>query len=171
MILYDTEPQKRQTNITKWQIIFDNGIQHFKMMRLKCGRLSTRILRQYQFSCSVMSDSFQLQHARLPTSGAYSNSCPLRRWWHPTISSSVVPFSSHLQSFPASGSFPMSRFFASAGQRIGVSASASVLLISIQDWFPLGLTAWISLPSKRLSRVFSNTTVQKHRFFGVHLSL
>ena len=141
------------------------------MMRLKCGRLSTRrsISRQYQFSCSVMSNSFQLQHARLPTSGAYSNSCPSHQWWHPTISSSVVLFSSHLQSFPASGPFYKSQFFTSGDQSIG--ASASVLLISIQDWFPLGLTGCISLPSKRLSRVFSNTTVQKHQFFGAQLSL
>ena len=164
---------ERWTNITKWQIILDNGIQHFKMMILKCGRLSTRrsILRQYQFSCSVVSNSLQLQHARLLTSGAYSNSCPSCWWWHPTISSCVVPFSSCLQSFPSPGSFPMNLFFASVGQSIGVSASTPVLPKSIQDWFPLGLTGWISLPSKRLSRVFSNTTVQKHRFFGAQLSL
>ena len=97
--------------------------------------------------------------------GAYSNSCPSSQWCHPTISSSVVPFSSHLQSFPASGSFPMSQFFTSSGQSIGVSASASVLPMNIQDWFPLGWTGWISLQSKGLSRVFSNTTVQKHQFF------
>ena len=105
-----------------------------------------------------------LQHSRLPcpspTPGAYSNSCPLSWWWHPTISSSVVPFSFHLQSFSASRSFPMSQFFASGGQNIGVSASASVLPMNIQDWSPLGLTGWISLLSKGLSRVFSNTTVQ-----------
>ena len=131
-----------------------------------------------QFSHSVVSDSLWLhglQHARLPcplpTPGAYSNSCPLSWWCHPTISSSVIPFSSHLQSFPASGSFPMSQFFASGGQSIGVSASASVLPMNIQDWFPLGWTGWISLQSKELSRVFSNTTVQKHQFFGAQLSL
>ena len=111
-----------------------------------------------------------LQHARLPcpstTPGAYSNSCPLSWWYHPTISWSVVPFSSHLQSFPASGSFPMSQFFASGGQSIGASASASVLPVNIQDWFLLGLTVFISFQSKGLSRVFSNTTVQKHQFFG-----
>ena len=115
-----------------------------------------------------------LQHARLPcpspTPGACSNSCPLSRWSHPTISSSVVPFSSLLQSFSASGAFPMSQFFA-GGQSIGVSASASVLPVNIQDWFPLGWTGWISLKSKGLSRVFSNTTVQKHQFFGTQLSL
>ena len=95
-----------------------------------------------------------------------------KNWWcHPTISSSVIPFSSHLHSFPASGSSPMSQFFASGGQSIGVSASASVLPISIQDWFPLGLTGWISLQSKGLSRVFSNITVQKHQFFSTQLSL
>ena len=96
-----------------------------------------------------------------PTPRACSNSCPSSQWCHPTISSSVVPFSSCLQSFPASGSFPMSQLFASGGQSVGVSASASVPPMNIQDWFPLGLTGWISLLSKELSRVFSNTTVQK----------
>ena len=131
-----------------------------------------------QFSRSVMSDSLRphrLQHVRLPcpspSLGACSNSCPSGWWCHPTISSSVVPFSSCLQSFPASGSFPMSQFFESGGQNIGVSASASVLPVNIQDWFPLGWTGWISLKSKGLSRVFSNTTVQKHQFFSVQLSL
>ena len=116
-----------------------------------------------------------LQHIRLPCPSpalrACSNSCPLSRWCHPTISSSVFPFSSCLQSFPASGSFPMSQFFSSGGQRIGVSASASVLPMNIQDWFPLGWTGCISLQSKGLSRVFSNTTVQKHQFFSAQLSL
>ena len=131
-----------------------------------------------QFSCSVVSNSLQLhglQHARLPcpspTSGACSNSCPLSWWCHPTISSSVVPFSSCLQSFPASGSFLMSQFFVSGGQIMGVSPSVSVLPMNIQDWFPLGLTGWISLQSKGLSRAFSNTSVQKHQFFGAQLSL
>ena len=96
-----------------------------------------------------------------PTPGVYSNSYPLSQWYHPTISSSVVPFSSCLQSFPASGSFPMSPFFTSGGQSIGVSDSASVLPKNTQDWFPLGWTGWVSLQSKGLSRVFSNTTVQK----------
>ena len=130
-----------------------------------------------QFSHSVMSDSLWphgLQHASLPcpspTPGAYSNSIPSSRWCHPTISSSVISFSSRLQSFPASGSFPMSQFFILGGQSIGVSASASVLPMNIQDWFPLGLTGWISLPSKGLSRVFANITVQKHQFFGAQLS-
>ena len=130
-----------------------------------------------QFSHSVMSDSLrphELQHARLPcplpTPGAFSNSCPLSQWCHPTLSSSA-PFSSCLQSFLASGSFQMSQFFTSGGQSIRVSASASVLPMNIQDWFPLGLTIWISLQSKELSRVFSNMTVQKHQLFDVQLSL
>ena len=106
-----------------------------------------------------------------PTPGAYRNSCLLSRWCHPTISSSVVPLSSCLQSFPASGSFPRSQFFVSGGQSIGVSASASVLPKNIQDWFPLGLTGLISLQSKGLSRVFSSTTIQKHQFFGAQPSL
>ena len=120
-----------------------------------------------QFSHSVMSDSLRphgLQHARLPcpspTPRACSNSCPSSRWWHPTILSSVIPFSSCLQSFPASESFPVSQFFTSGGQSVGTSASTSVLLMNIHDWFPLGLTDWIYLQSKGLSRVFSNTTVQ-----------
>ena len=116
-----------------------------------------------------------LQHARLPcpspTRRAYSNSCPSYWWCHPTISSSIIPFSSCLQSFPASGCFQMSQFFASGSQSIGVSASASVLPMNIQDWYPLGWTGWISLQSMGLSRVFSNTTVQKHQFFGAQLSL
>ena len=115
------------------------------------------------------------QHARppcpSPTPGVHSNSRPSSQWCHPAISSSVVPFSSHLQSFPASGSFQMSQFFASGGQSIRVSASALILPMNIQDWFPLGWIGWISLQSKGLSRVFSNTTVQKHQFFGAQLSL
>ena len=129
-----------------------------------------------QFSCSVVSDSMQppaLQHARLPcpspTPGVCSNSCPSSQWCHPTISSSVIPFSSCPQSFPASGSFPRNQFFASGGQSIGVLASASVLPMNIQDWFPLGWTGLMSLQSKGLSRVFSNTIVQKHQFFGAQL--
>ena len=131
-----------------------------------------------QLRRSVVSNSLlphQLQHARPPCSspipGVYTNSCPSNRWCHPTISSSVVPFSSHLQSFPASGSFPVSQFFTSGSRSIGVSASASVLPMNIQDWFPLGWTGWISLQSKELSRVFLNTTVQNHQFFSAQLSL
>ena len=130
-----------------------------------------------QFSHSIVSDSLWphgLQHARppcpSPTQGVYSNSCPFSRWCHPTISSSVVPFSSCPQSFPASGSFQMSQLFTSGGPSIGVSASTSVLPMNIQDSSPLGWTGWISLQSKGLSRVFSNTTVQKHRFFGTQPS-
>ena len=116
-----------------------------------------------------------LQHARppypSPTPGVYPNSCPLSWWCHPTISSSAIPFSSCLQSFPTSGSFQMSQLFASDGQSIGVSASTSVLLVNIQDWSPFGCTGWTSLQSKGLLRVFSNTTVHKHRFFSAQLSL
>ena len=130
------------------------------------------------FSFSVVSDSLRphgLQHTRIPcpspTPGAYSNSCPSNWWCHPTISSSVIPFSSCLQSFPASGSFLMSQLFTSGGQSIGVSASASVLPMNIHDWFSLGLPGLISLQSKVLSRVFSNTTVQKHQIFHSQPSL
>ena len=141
------------------------------------GNLAQHSTLSSQFSLSVVSDSLRphgLQHARLPspspTPGAYSNSCPSSQWCHPTISS-WVPFSSRLQSFPASGSFPRSQFFTSGGQSIGVSASASVLPMNIQDWFPLGWTGWISSQSKGLSGVFSNTTVQKQQFFSAQLSL
>ena len=139
------------------------------------------ITSSVHFSRSVVSGSLLphgLQYARppcpsngLPTPRVYSNSCPLSQWCHPTTSSSVGPFSSRLQSFPASGSFQMSQFFTSGGQSIGVSALASILPMNIQDWFPLGLTGLTSLQSKRLSRVFSNTTVQKHQFFSAQLSL
>ena len=129
----------------------------------------------FLFSCSVVTNSLwphELQHARLPcpslTPGVCSNSCPLSWWCHPTISSSVTSFSSNLQSFPSSGSFPMSWLFTSGGQATG--ASASVLLMIIQVWFPLGLTGLILL-SKGLSRVFSSTTVQRHQFFSTQPSL
>ena len=137
--------------------------------------LALIITNSVQFSCSVISDSSQLHglhHARplCPslTSRVYSNSRPLSHWCHPTISSSVVPFSSHFQSSPESGSFQISQFFPSDNQSIGVSASASVLPMNIRDLFPLGWTGWISLQSKGLSRVSSNTTVQKHQFFGTN---
>ena len=133
--------------------------------------------KSVRFSHSVVSKSLWphgLQHTRLPcpspTPGPCWNSCPLSQWCHPTISSLVIPFSSCLQSFPASGSFPVSQLFASGGQSIGVSASASVLPMNSQDLSPLGWTGWISLQSKGLSRVFSNTTVQKHQFFGAQLT-
>ena len=134
-----------------------------------------------QFNRSVLSDSLQpheqqppWQHARptcpSPTLRVYSNSCPSSRWCQPAISSSVIPFSSWPQSLPASGSFPMSQLFTWGGQSIGLSASALLLPKNTQDWSPLGWTGWISLQSKGLSRVFSNTTVQKHQFFSDQLS-
>jgi len=129
-----------------------------------------------QFSRSAVSDSLQPrepQHPRppcpTPTSVAYPNSCLLSRWCHPTISSSVIPFSSCPKSFPTSGSFPVSHLFASGGQSTGVSALASFLPKNNQHWSPLEWTAWISLQSKGLARIFSNTTVQKHQFFAVQL--
>ena len=135
------------------------------------------VFSSVQFSHSVVSNSlwpYELQHASppcpSPTPGVHTNSCPLSRWCHPSISSSVVPFSSCPQYFQASGSFPMSQLFTSSGQSIGVSASTSVLLVNTQDW-SIGWTGWISLQSKELSRVFSNTTVQKHQFFSAQLSL
>ena len=144
-----------------------SGLTSFRMDWL--GLLAVR---------AVVFNSLQphgLQHTRppspSPTPGVYSNSCPFSQWCHPTISSSVVPFSSCLLPFPVSGSFQITQFFASGGQSIGVSASASVLPVNIQDWLPLGWSGWISLLFKGLSRVFSNTTVQKHQFFGAQLSL
>ena len=138
---------------------------------------ASQLLESVQFSHSAMSDSLwphESHHARppcpLPTPRVYSDSCPLSRWCHPAISSCVIPFSSCPQSLPASESFPMSQLFAWGGQSIGVSASASVLPMNTQDWSPLGWTGWISLQSKGLWRAFSNTTVQKHQFFGAQLS-
>ena len=141
-------------------------------------------IRSFQFSHSVVSDSLQpyeSQHTSTPstpahacpspTPGVHQSPCPWSQWCHPTISSSVIPFSSCSQYFPASVSFPMSQLFASGGQNIGVSASTSVLPMHTQDWSPLGWISWISLQSKGLSRVFSNTTVQKHQFFGAQPSL
>ena len=146
--------------------------------------LKTICMQSVQFSHSVISNwviaiwlvwSHGLQHSRppgpSPTPGVYSNSCPSCWWCHPIISSSVIPFPSHPQSFTASGSFPRSQFFGSGGQSTGVSVSTSVLPMNIQDWFPLGWTGWISLQSKGLARVFSNTTVKKHQFFCAQLSL
>ena len=154
-------------------------IAYFYVMKVGSSHeLLKPVISSIQFSRSVMSNSLWphgLRQARPPcpppTPGAYTNSCPLCQGCHPTTSSSVIPFSSHLQSFPASGSFPVSQFFTSGGQSIGVSPSASVLPLNIQDWFPLGWTGWVSLQSKGLSRVFSNTTVQKHQFFSTQLSL
>ena len=148
------------------------------LLLMKFDLATATVKHSVQFSHSVMSDSLQphgLQHTRLlcpsPTPGVYSNSCPLSQCCHPTISTSVIPFSSHLQPFPASGSFQMRQLFASGGQSIGVSASASAIPMNSQDWFPLGWTGWISLQSKGLSRVFSNNIVHKHQFFGTHFSL
>ena len=139
-------------------VCVEGGMRHeYKLLHLSV-----------QFSLSVVSDSLRphgLQHSPSPTPGACSNTGPSSWWFYPTISSSVIPFC--LQSFLASGSFPMSQFFTSGGQNIGVSASAWVLPMNIQDWFPLGWTSWISLQSKGLSRVFSNTTVQKHKFLAL----
>ena len=176
---------------TKWQVKFNyilslqakwhtqrsqDNPRHYQ--KSKEGVVPQLLEWSSQFSFSVMSDSLPhhgLQHARFPcpspTPGVCSNSYLLSRWCHQTISSSVVSFSSCLHSFPASGYFPMSQFFTSDGQSTGVSASASVLPMNIQDWFPLRLTGWISLQSKRLSRVFSNATNQKRQFFGVQLNL
>ena len=138
----------------------------------------TSLFSSVQFRRSVVSDSLrphEPQHARppcpSPTPRVHPNPCPLSRWCHPTISSSVVLFSSCPQSFPGSGSFPMSQLSASGGQSIGVFASKSVLPMNTQDSSPLGRTGWIPLKSKGLSRVFSNTTVQKHQFFSAQLSL
>ena len=138
---------------------------------------TTWINYSVQFSHSLMSDSLlprEPQHARpscpSPTVRVHPNSCPLSQWCLPTISSSVVPFSSYHQSFPASGSLQISKLLTSGGQSIGASASTSVLPMNTQDWSPLGWAGWISLQSKGLSRVFSNTSVQKHQFFGTQLS-
>ena len=159
----------------------DGVITHPEQDILKCEVkwiLGNIQFSSVQFSRSVVSDSLwphESQHARPPcpssTPGDHSNSCPLSQWCHPTISSSVVPFSSCPKSLPASGSFPVSQLFAWGGQSTRVSASASVLSVNTQDWSPLGWTGWISLQSKGLSRVFSNTTVHKHQFFGIQLSL
>ena len=158
-------------NFLPWKLcLIDLTFQRLRWSRKKNvikGVLGEEV--QFSFSHSVVSNSLQphgLQHTRLPcpspTPGACSNSCPSSRWCHPTISSSVLAVSSQLQSFPASGAFPVSQFL-SGGQSIGASASASVLPMHIQDWPPLGWTGWISLQFKGLSRVFSNTTVQKHQ--------
>ena len=157
-----------------WHLVGGGQECHTQPTMLGTQGLSSSV----QFSRSVVSNSLQPhepQHARAPcpspTPGVYPISCPLSQWWHPTTSSSVVPFSSCPQSFPASGSFQMSQLFVSGGQCIRVSASTSVLPMNNQDWSPLGWTGWIFLQSKRLSRVFSNTTIQKHQFFSTQLSL
>ena len=140
--------------------------------------MNRKYINSVLFSSSVLSNSLwphEPQHTRppcpSPAPGVHPNPGPLSRWCHPTISSSVIPFSSCPQSLPVSRSFQMNHLFASGGKSIGVSASTSVLPMNTQDWSPLGWTGWISLQSKGLSRVFSNTTVQKHQFFGTQFSL
>ena len=178
--------KKRPIQLPTWLLVscYLLWIVHYPTVEHPCC-LARTIMSHYlsvrfgsvQFSCSVVSNSLRphgLQHTRPPclssTPRVDSNSCPLSQWCHPTISSSVIPFSSCLQSIPASGSFPKSQFFISGGQSIEVSASTSVLPMNTQDWSPLGWTSWISLQSKGLSRVFTNTTVQKHQFFSAQLS-
>ena len=173
-----TEDSVLHMSLHHWEhdsFIFTNLTENFKVIFIN---LSNSSYKRRQFSCSVVSDSLQphgLQHTRLPcpspTPGACSNSCLSNWWYHPTISSSVIPFSTCPKSFPASGSFLMRWLFAAGGQSIRASASASVLPMNIQGWLPLGWTGWISLQSKGLSRVFSNTTVQKHQFIDTQLSL
>ena len=144
--------------INLWKSIVNSSVVHFSHS-VTCNSLTPHGLQDTKLPCPS------------PNPGAWSDSCPSSWWCHPTISCSVIPFSFHLQSFPASGSFPVSQFFASGGQSIGASASASVFPMNIQDWFPLGWTGWITLQSKGLYGVFSNITVQKHQFFGSQLSL
>ena len=162
--------------LSNWSVIYKVLFYNFKVL---IYHIFKGLYKAFQFgsvtqSCPTLR-LHGLQHARppcpSPTPRVCSNSCPSSWWCHPIILSSVVPFSSCLQSFPVSGSFPMSWLFASGGQTIGVSASASVLSMNIQDWLLLGWTGWISLQSKGLSRVFCNTTVQKHQFFSAQLSL
>ena len=184
--------QKYLQNTLLMNVFYGNNIKNSynskvrRQINWKMGESGTKDLNRHltkdvfyflHFS-SVASNSLwphEPQHARppcpSPTPRVYPNPCPSSRWCHPTTSSSVIPSSSCPQSFPASGSFPMSRFFASGGQSIGVSASTSALPMNTQDWSPLAWTGWISLQSKGLSRVFSNTTVQKHQFFGAQLPL
>ena len=139
-------------------------------MQVSRGRSGGQSLSHVQLFVTLRAAAHRASYT-LPVPGACPNSCPLSQWYHPTISSSIVPFFSHLQSFPASESFPMSQFFASGGQSVGLSPSAWVLPMNTQDWPPLGWTGWISLQSKGLSRVFSNTIVQKYPFFGTQLFL
>ena len=177
--MHPEKKRPRRVPVTYHISLHCESARFYYKMKYECPwHCNHYIYTSVKFSRSVMSNSLWphgLQHARhpcpSPTLRVYSNSCPLSQWYHPTISSSVVPFSSCLRSFPAPRSFQMSQLFTSGGQTTGVSASASVLPMNIQDWFPLGWTGWISLRSKGISRVFSNTTIQKHQFFGAQLSL
>ena len=175
---YKTTDQEEKKMAKDVKNIFTEDIQMTNKQMKRYSISSDIQFSSAQFSHSVVSNSLQphgLQHASppcpSPTPGVYPNSCPLSWWCHPAISSSVIPFSSYPQSFPASGAFPVIQFFASGSQSIGASVSTSVLPVNTQDWSPLGWTGWISLQSKGLSRVFSNTTVQKHQFFCTQLSL
>ena len=164
-ILYHWTICEAHICINMWYLFFSD-LHHSVWQTLSSPSVQFSWVAQ---SCPTLCDTMDCITPGLcpsPTPAVYSNACPLSPWWHPTISSSVVPFSSCLKSLTASGSFPMSQFFTSGGQRIGILASASVLPMNTQDWSPLGWTVWISLQSKGLSRVLSNTTVQKHQFFG-----
>ena len=154
------------TFFVKFFIIFNSKIFLMKTSYSSVQFSSVQSLSRVQFLATPWTAT-----RPLPAPRVHSNPCPPSRWCHPAISSSVVPFSSCLQTFPASGSFPMSQLFAWGGQSIGVPASASVLPMNTQDWSPLGWTGWISLQFKGLSRIFSNTKVQKHQFFSAQLSL
>ena len=160
--------------MTKW-VVVDTDLHIYMITRPNCGRASLSCYCCWASQSCPTLEPHGLWHARLPclspSPGACSKSCPLNRWCHPTISSSVIRFSSCLQSFPASGSFQMSQLFALGGQSIGASASSSVLPMNIQVWFPLGLTGWICLLSKRLWRVFCSITIRKYQLFGAQPSL
>ena len=161
--------------LTPWKESYDQHRQHIKKQILLCQQRSVSSVQFNSVAQSCLTlRPHEPRYARppclSPTPGVHPNPCPSSQWSHPTISFSVIPFSSCPQAFPASGSFPMSQLFTSGGQSIWISASTSVLPMNTQDWSPLGWTGWISLQSKGLSRVFSNTTVKKHQFFCTQLS-
>ena len=163
--LYGVAHGVAESDTTEWVLLHSQKYNEYSLIRISSVTQSCLTL------CNPMNHSNARPPCPSRTPGVHPNPCPLSRWCHPTISSSVIPFSSCPQSFPASGSFPMSQLFASGGQSIGVAASKSVLPMNTKDWSPLGWTGWISLQSKGFSRVFSNTAVQKHQFFGTQLSL